>query len=154
MSGVKALSMFSGGLDSILATKLLLAQELEVEAINFSGFFCSCKQGGGAVANAAKKLGVPLKTVCVGNEYLRMVRNPKHGYGRHMNPCVDCKIFMLKEAKKFAKTKHSGLPEVKEAIDAKIQDQPTSSDDTVRSAQSDTVKKQQLQNLCADGLFV
>ena len=102
MSRVKALAMFSGGLDSILATKLLLAQDIAVEAINFSGFFCSCKQEGSAAVNAAKTLGVPLKVVCVGNEYLRMVRNPKHGYGRHMNPCVDCKIFMIKQAKKYA----------------------------------------------------
>jgi tRNA U34 2-thiouridine synthase MnmA/TrmU len=46
---------------------------------------------------------VPLKVVNVGDEYLKMVRKPKHGYGRNMNPCIDCKIFMLKKAKKYAK---------------------------------------------------
>src|SRR4030043_439580 len=101
MAKVKALVMFSGGLDSILATKLILNQGIEVEALNFSGFFCSCKAGQGTV-DAAENLGVPLKVVNVGSAYLKMLRNPKHGYGKNMNPCVDCKIFMLKEAEKYA----------------------------------------------------
>jgi hypothetical protein len=55
------------------------------------------------VTDSAKLLGIKLKTVEVDKKYLRMLRNPKHGYGRNMNPCVDCKIFMLKEAKKYAR---------------------------------------------------
>jgi len=102
MERIKALAMFSGGLDSILAIKVVQRQGIEVEALNFSGFFCSCKAGGG-VSEVAKRLGVPLKRVEVDGKYLRMLRNPKHGYGRNMNPCVDCKIFMLREAKKYAK---------------------------------------------------
>jgi tRNA-specific 2-thiouridylase len=101
MKRIKALAMFSGGLDSILATKLILNQGIEVEALNFRGFFCSCKTGLGPV-ESSKWLGVPLKAVEVDDRYLKMLRNPKHGYGRNMNPCVDCKIFMLKEAKKYA----------------------------------------------------
>jgi tRNA-specific 2-thiouridylase len=101
MARVKALAMFSGGLDSMLAIKLILNQGIEVEALNFGGFFCSCKTGHSPV-ESAKRLGVPLKAVEVDERYLRMLRNPKHGYGRNMNPCVDCKIFMLKEAKKYA----------------------------------------------------
>jgi tRNA-specific 2-thiouridylase len=103
MKRTKALSMFSGGLDSILATKLIMNQDIDVEAINFQGFFCSCKGSGLNVAETAKQLGVPLKVVTVGNDYLAMLRNPKHGYGKNMNPCVDCKIFMLKNAKKYAR---------------------------------------------------
>ncbi len=104
MAKIKALSLFSGGLDSILATRLMLEQGVDVEAINFANLFCSCKEAKkcGAV-EAAKQLGVPLKLVNVGNYYLRMVRNPKHGYGKNMNPCVDCKIFMAKKAKNYAK---------------------------------------------------
>ncbi len=104
MAKVKALSLFSGGLDSILATRLILEQGVDVEAINFANLFCSCKEEKkcGAV-EAAKQLGVPLKLVNVGNDYLRMVRKPKHGYGKNMNPCVDCKIFMAKKAKNYAK---------------------------------------------------
>jgi tRNA-specific 2-thiouridylase len=47
MAKVKALVLFSGGLDSILATNLILNQGIEVEALHFSGFFCSCKVMGG-----------------------------------------------------------------------------------------------------------
>jgi tRNA-specific 2-thiouridylase len=101
MGRVKALAMFSGGLDSILAVKLIQRQGIDVEALNFHGFFCSCKTGQGA-GEAAKRLDVPLKTVEVDERYLKMLRNPKHGYGKNMNPCVDCKIFMIKEAKKYA----------------------------------------------------
>ena len=102
MSKIKALGLLSGGLDSILATELILNQGIDVEAINFVSPFCLCKKGGCGAPEAAKKLGVPLKVVSVGNEYLKMVRKPKHGYGRNMNPCIDCRIFMLKQAKKHA----------------------------------------------------
>jgi tRNA-specific 2-thiouridylase len=104
MTRTKALALFSGGLDSILAARLILNQGIDVEAINFANLFCSCKEENkcGAI-EAAKQLGVPIKVVSVGNEYLRVVRNPKHGYGKNMNPCVDCKIFMAKKAKKYAK---------------------------------------------------
>ena len=104
MTRTKALSLFSGGLDSILATQLILNQGIDVEAINFANVFCSCREENGCGAvEAAKQLGVPLKIINVGNDYLRMVRKPKHGYGKNMNPCVDCKIFMAKKAKKYAK---------------------------------------------------
>jgi len=103
MTKTKALAMLSGGLDSILATKLIINQGIEVEAINFQGFFCSCKGSGSNASEAAKHLGVPLKIVTVGSSYLAMLRSPKHGYGKNMNPCVDCKIFMLKEGKKYAR---------------------------------------------------
>jgi tRNA-specific 2-thiouridylase len=104
MTRTKALSLFSGGLDSILATRLILNQGIDVEAINFANLFCSCKEENKCgAAETAKQLGVPLKIVNVGNDYLRMVRKPKHGYGKNMNPCVDCKIFMMRKAKKYAK---------------------------------------------------
>jgi tRNA-specific 2-thiouridylase len=100
---VKALSLLSGGLDSILATALILNQGIDVEAVNFVSPFCTNKKGGCGAVEAAKQLGIPLKVVSVGNEYLKMVRKPKHGYGRNMNPCIDCRIFMIKKAKKYAK---------------------------------------------------
>ena len=102
MTKVKALALFSGGLDSILAVKLMLEQGIEVAAVNFVSP-CSSEKNRSGIAEAAKRLGVPLKFVDVGKEYLRMVRNPKHGYGKNMNPCVDCRIFILKKAKKIAK---------------------------------------------------
>ena len=103
MTTVKALALFSGGLDSILAAKLILNQGIDVAAINFVTPFCLCKKGGCEATEAAKQLGVPLKVVGVGDEYLKMVQKPKHGYGRNMNPCIDCRIFIAKKAKKYAK---------------------------------------------------
>jgi len=99
----KAVVLFSGGLDSTLALKLLLEQGIEIEAVNFVSPFCLCGKGGCGASKVAQKLGVPLKLISVGEEYLKMVRRPKHGYGRNMNPCIDCRIFMLKKAKKYAK---------------------------------------------------
>jgi len=95
--------MLSGGLDSTLAVKLILSQGIDVEAINFVTPFCQCRKGGCGAAEAAKTFNIPLKMVNAGTDYLRIVRNPRFGYGKNLNPCVDCRIFMLKKAKNFAK---------------------------------------------------
>ena len=99
----KALVLLSGGLDSILASKLLLSQGIEVWAINFSSPFCLCGKGGCGAHKFANELNIPLKTIRVGNEYLKTIRNPKYGYGKNLNPCLDCRIFMFKRAKNYAK---------------------------------------------------
>jgi tRNA U34 2-thiouridine synthase MnmA/TrmU len=99
----KAIALLSGGLDSTLAVKVILDQGIEVEALNFVTPFCLCRKGGCGAFEAAQKLNVPLKTMSLDQEYLRVVRNPKHGYGRNMNPCIDCRILILKKAKKYAK---------------------------------------------------
>jgi tRNA U34 2-thiouridine synthase MnmA/TrmU len=103
MTRVKALALLSGGLDSILATEMILKQGVEVTAFNVRSPFCLCKKDGCAAVDAAKQLNVPLKVVAAGNDYFRMLRKPKHGYGRNMNPCIDCRIFLMKKAKKYAK---------------------------------------------------
>jgi tRNA-specific 2-thiouridylase len=100
---MKALGLLSGGLDSTLAIKLVLENGLEVEALNFATPFCQGRKDGFGVSEAAKEVNVPLKIIHTGADYLKMVRNPKHGYGKNINPCIDCKIFMLKKAKKYAK---------------------------------------------------
>jgi tRNA U34 2-thiouridine synthase MnmA/TrmU len=100
---MKALALFSGGLDSMLAVKLILNQGIEVEAINFVTPFCLCEKCCSGAAEATKKFHVPIKIVNVGKDYLEILRNPKYGYGRNMNPCIDCRIFMLQKAKKHAK---------------------------------------------------
>jgi tRNA U34 2-thiouridine synthase MnmA/TrmU len=82
---------------------MVLDQGIEVEAINFVSPFCLCEKGGCGAVGVAKKFNIQLKVVSVGKEYLKMIRNPKHGYGRNMNPCIDCRIFMLRWARKYAK---------------------------------------------------
>lgn len=102
---MKAIALLSGGLDSTLAAKLILQQGIEVIALNFTSPFCLCNQKGKcSSAIAALQLGIPLKTVnkfCP--EYVRILRNPKHGFGSEANPCIDCRIFMLKKTRKIAK---------------------------------------------------
>jgi tRNA-specific 2-thiouridylase len=99
----RALALLSGGLDSTLAVKLMLDQGIDVEAVNFASPFCLCRKGGCGALEVAKGFNIPLKTINVGEEYLRIVRKPRFGYGRNMNPCIDCRIFMLKTAKKYAR---------------------------------------------------
>jgi len=101
---MKAVGLLSGGLDSILAIKLILEQGIDVEAVNFIIPFGSCKKGGCDAVEAARTLRVPLKSFRLGSDYLNTVRNPKFGYGKNINPCVDCKIFMLKKAKRYAQS--------------------------------------------------
>ena len=104
MTRVKAISLLSGGLDSILATELIRRQGIEVITFNVkTPFGIPKKDGSSEATQAADQLKVPLKVLCVEQDYLRMLRKPKHGYGKNLNPCVDCKIFILKKAKKYAK---------------------------------------------------
>jgi tRNA-specific 2-thiouridylase len=99
----KALALLSGGLDSTLAAKLIIGQGIDVEAVSFVSPFCLCKKGGCGAPEVAKNLNIKLKMINVGEEYLRIVRKPRFGYGKNMNPCIDCRIFMLKKASKYAK---------------------------------------------------
>ncbi len=102
---IKAVGLLSGGLDSTLAAKLLLEQGIEVHAINFTSPFCTCtpkKSGCAAVVTAVKALGnIPLKRVGLTDEYIEIVKNPKHGYGAGLNPCIDCRILKIKKAGEY-----------------------------------------------------
>ncbi|AJE04595.1 hypothetical protein [Geobacter pickeringii] len=101
----KALALLSGGLDSTLAVKVMLEQGIEVEALNFTSPFCTCtaKSAGckSEAVRVAEEFGIPIKIMNKGVDYLEVVRNPRHGYGKAMNPCVDCRIFLLRKAKEY-----------------------------------------------------
>ena len=106
----KALSLISGGLDSMLATKAMLEQGIHVEGVNFFTGFCveghtqalRKKKNKKLKRNnslwVAEQLGIKLHIVDIVDEYKDVVINPKHGYGANLNPCLDCKIFMVKKA--------------------------------------------------------
>ena len=94
---VKAMGLFSGGLDSLLAVRVLQEQGIEVVAVNFvTPFF-----GPRRASEGARRLGIPLRVVDITEEHLRMLRRPRHGYGSQMNPCIDCHSLMLRKAREL-----------------------------------------------------
>lgn len=98
----KAIGLFSGGLDSILAVKLMLEQGIDVEALHFVTEFSSYDSTESISAGfrkTADELKVPLKIMDVSEEFMDVVKKPVYGYGSGMNPCIDCRIFCLKKAK-------------------------------------------------------
>jgi tRNA U34 2-thiouridine synthase MnmA/TrmU len=101
----KALALLSGGLDSTLAVKVMLDQGIEVEALNFTSPFCTCtgKNAGckSEAVRVAEEFNIPIKVLHKGLDYLEVVRNPRHGYGKGMNPCIDCRIFLLRKAREY-----------------------------------------------------
>ncbi|MFQ5354411.1 MAG: hypothetical protein ACE5DR_05640, partial [Thermodesulfobacteriota bacterium] len=104
----KAVALLSGGLDSTLAVKMIIDQGIEVHALNFTSAFCTCttsaRKAGGCKSESrrvAEEFGIPIKVMVKGDDYMDIVRAPAHGYGKGMNPCVDCRIYMFKAAKKY-----------------------------------------------------
>jgi len=94
----RVVALFSGGLDSLLAVRILQEQGVEVEALQVRVPFDRRKT---AVARAAADLDVPLTVLPVADDYADVIRNPSFGYGKGMNPCIDCRIYMCRMAKRF-----------------------------------------------------
>jgi tRNA-uridine 2-sulfurtransferase len=90
----RGIGLLSGGLDSILAAKVLLAQEVQVIGVTFGTFFF----GTDSAVKAGAALEIPVHVLDVGDKHLKMLKNPVYGYGRQMNPCIDCHALMLREA--------------------------------------------------------
>ncbi|MBN2474758.1 MAG: hypothetical protein JXB62_09130 [Pirellulales bacterium] len=93
-----AVALFSGGLDSMLSVRIMQAQGYVVEALNIRTIFSCCRA---RAAQAAATLGARLTVMAVGDDYLDVVRNPLYGYGKGVNPCVDCRIYMCRMAARF-----------------------------------------------------
>lgn len=102
---IKALALMSGGLDSVLAAKVIHDLGIEVTAVTFVLPWKSYDQPG-AVKNATA-IGIPIKTIQLDDDFLNVVKNPNHGYGAAINPCIDCKIYMLKKAEEYRKQIHA-----------------------------------------------
>jgi len=89
----KALALFSGGLDSLLAIKLIEQQGIKVIPVCFESPFFSCKKA----VQSAKQNNLFVHIVPLEQDYLEMIRNPKYGYGKNFNPCIDCHAFMYRK---------------------------------------------------------
>ena len=100
---MKALALYSGGLDSTLAIKIIAAQGVEVIALHFLTPFSKCEgeQIKKITSKVKDQLGAEIKIISLGEEFLEIVRHPRFGYGKNLNPCIDCKILMLKQAKQL-----------------------------------------------------
>ena len=113
-SNRRAVAMISGGLDSTLATALIRRQGIEVVGVNFSTGFCRADhkrqvRRPGAdpekLRNEALRVGaefeLPVHVIDIAAEYLDVLRHPKHGYGKNVNPCTDCRAMMMGRAREF-----------------------------------------------------
>jgi hypothetical protein len=99
----KAVALLSGGLDSALAIYLVKRQGIDVTALHFTSFFSPVDSArkGTPVEACARELSVPLVYLPKGEDFLDVIRNPRYGYGKNVNPCIDCRIYTLKKAKRF-----------------------------------------------------
>ncbi len=99
---MKTIGLLSGGLDSSLAVKMMLDMGFEVICLNMKTPFCLCDRGGNCSSQTvALKYDLPLVKVFGGKEYMDLVKKPKHGYGKRMNPCIDCRIYLFSKAKEL-----------------------------------------------------
>ncbi len=106
-SHLRGLGLISGGLDSLTACLLLKLQGIEVIGLNFKSPFCQCDK----VLSHSEcglnlfydDLEIEIHTLMKDNKYLEVIRNPKFGYGKNLNPCIDCRIYILEKAKELSK---------------------------------------------------
>ena len=113
----KAAALISGGLDSLLAARVMQEQGIHVEGINFYTGFCveghthairkkdRKKEKRNNALWVAEQLGIKLHIIDIVEDYKDVVLNPKHGYGANLNPCLDCKIFMVNKALEWIRKK-------------------------------------------------
>jgi tRNA U34 2-thiouridine synthase MnmA/TrmU len=99
----RAVALFSGGLDSALAILTILKQDIEVKALAFLTPFNTTIAGTSLYANndvsVSKEFGFDFQAIRLTETFIDIVKNPRFGYGKNMNPCIDCRILMLREAK-------------------------------------------------------
>ncbi|MCO6412974.1 MAG: tRNA (5-methylaminomethyl-2-thiouridylate)-methyltransferase [Thiogranum sp.] len=113
----KAAALISGGLDSLLAARVIQQQGIHVEGINFYTGFCveghthairkkdKARPKRNNALWVAEQLGIKLHIIDIIEEYKDIVANPKHGYGANLNPCLDCKVFMVRKAREWVERK-------------------------------------------------
>lgn len=103
---MKAIVLYSGGLDSMLATRILQRQGIEVIGLNFVTPFHDDSE---SAKKTAKELGIELTVSRTGDDYMKLIAHPKWGYGKAVNPCIDCRIEMLNIAKRLMKERNASF---------------------------------------------
>ena len=110
MKKAHGIGLLSGGLDSALAAKVVMDAGADVTCLHFFTGFCVTGHNSrigrtdrpiaNHALNVAGEAGIPVELVDISDDYLPMVMKPKHGYGANMNPCIDCRVFMIDRAKR------------------------------------------------------
>ena len=143
---VRALAMVSGGLDSILAAKLIKDQGIEVIGICFRSHFFN----EGNAMKMTKQIGIPLEVVDFSKEHFEMVKNPKHGWGKNINPCIDCHAMMMKYSGELLEKFNADFIITGEVINQRPMSQNRASLDIVKKESG--FKEKILRPLCAKEL--
>ncbi|WP_456380138.1 tRNA (5-methylaminomethyl-2-thiouridylate)-methyltransferase [Thiolapillus sp.] len=158
----KAVALISGGLDSLLATRVMQEQGIHVEGINFFTGFCveghthairkkdQKKPKRNNALWCAEQLGIKLHIIDIVEEYKDIVFNPQYGYGANLNPCLDCKIFMVKKAREWMETHDFDFIITGEVVGQRPKSQRK---DTMPVVQKDSgIEDRLLRPLCAKNL--
>jgi len=142
----KALAMVSGGLDSILAAKLIKEQGIEVVGICFRSYFFNEENA----KRMTKQIGIQLEVIDFSKEHFDMVRDPKHGWGKNMNPCIDCHSMMMRYSGELLEKFNADFIITGEVLNQRPMSQNRSALDVVKkqSGFSDKI----LRPLCAKNL--
>lgn len=142
----RALALVSGGLDSILAAKLIKDQGIDVIGICFHSAFFSYTNA----IRMTEQIDIPLKVIDFTEEHLNMVKNPKHGYGKNMNPCIDCHAMMMRYAGKLLKELEADFIITGEVLNQRPMSQNRSALDVVKKESG--FEEYILRPLCAKNL--
>jgi len=105
MRRAKAVALYSGGLDSTLAILQMMKHGVDVEAVTFMTHFgCDASDNSSCGSDpfpAAQKFGFKVKLAHLGTKFLDIVKNPRFGHGKNMNPCIDCRLIMISEVSHY-----------------------------------------------------
>lgn len=142
----KALAMMSGGLDSTLAAKLISEQGIEVIGVCFESHFFNANNA----RRMAEQIHIPLKVVDFSKEHFVLVKNPKHGYGKNMNPCIDCHAMMMNYCGRMLEEMNADFIITGEVLNQRPMSQNRSSLDVVKKESGFADKI--LRPLCAKNL--
>ncbi|MGK0465540.1 tRNA 4-thiouridine(8) synthase ThiI [Clostridium sp.] len=141
-----ALAMISGGLDSILAAKLVKDQGIEVIGIFFKSNFFNEENA----LKIVKQIDIPLEVIDFSDEHFEMVKNPKHGHGKNMNPCIDCHAMMMRYCGELLEKYHADFIITGEVLNQRPMSQNRSALDIVKNESG--IGKKILRPLCAKNL--
>ncbi|MCB2293153.1 tRNA 4-thiouridine(8) synthase ThiI [Clostridium algoriphilum] len=141
-----ALAMISGGLDSTLAAKIVKDQGIEVIGICFKSNFFDEKNA----LKMVKQIDIPLEVVDFSDEHFEMVKSPKHGYGKNMNPCIDCHAMMMRYCGQLLEKFHADFIITGEVLNQRPMSQNRSALDIVKNESG--IGHKILRPLCAKNL--